>query len=91
LIALPGGEKAAQEIYHKLQEQGIEVLYDDRKGVAPGEKLIDCDLIGIPLRIVSSMKTSATQSFEVKARSQSTARFVRISSLFNLLKSKRKV
>ncbi|MBO8155200.1 MAG: proline--tRNA ligase [Bacillaceae bacterium] len=40
----------ADTIYETLTEQGIEVLYDDRKERA-GVKFADSDLIGIPLRI----------------------------------------
>ena len=47
----------AEEIYQKLQEAGIEVLFDDRKDVSAGEKFADCDLIGIPVRLVVSDKT----------------------------------
>lgn len=40
----------AEMLYNKLQEAGIEVLYDDRKERA-GVKFADSDLIGIPQRI----------------------------------------
>ncbi len=42
---------AADMLYDELREQGIEVLYDDRKE-RPGVKFKDADLIGIPLRVV---------------------------------------
>ncbi|QST01620.1 proline--tRNA ligase [Pontibacillus sp. ALD_SL1] len=40
----------AERLYTTLKEEGIEVLYDDRKERA-GVKFADSDLIGIPLRI----------------------------------------
>ena len=43
--------KAAEEIYEKLQNAGIEVLLDDRSERC-GVKFKDSDLIGIPVRIV---------------------------------------
>lgn len=46
----------ADALYKQLQEQGIEVLYDDRDARA-GQKFVDSDLMGIPLRIVISNKT----------------------------------
>lgn len=46
-----------EEIYSKLQQAGIEVLYDDRGDISAGEKFADCDLIGIPVRLVISEKT----------------------------------
>ena len=42
----------AQELQDTLEAEGIDVLWDDRKKVAPGAKFKDADLIGIPLRIV---------------------------------------
>jgi len=41
---------AAEELYPKLIEEGVEVLYDDREET-PGIKFKDADLIGIPLRL----------------------------------------
>lgn len=46
-----------ESIYQQLQKEGIEVLFDDRKEVSAGEKFADCDLIGIPIRLVVSSKT----------------------------------
>jgi len=54
LIELTGGD--AKEVYTKLTEAGIEVLWDDRD-IAAGEKFADCDLMGIPIRLVVSDKT----------------------------------
>ena len=41
----------AQHIYDTLGAEGIDVMWDDRKGGA-GAKFKDADLVGIPLRIV---------------------------------------
>jgi len=46
----------ADELYESLVGAGVEVLYDDRD-VGPGQKFADCDLIGIPVRLVVSAKT----------------------------------
>ena len=46
-----------REIYEKLTKAKIEVLWDDREDVSAGEKFADCDLIGIPVRLVVSEKT----------------------------------
>src|SRR3989338_1381109 len=45
------------ETYRKLQNKNVEILYDDRVDVSPGEKFADADLIGIPVRLVVSKKT----------------------------------
>lgn len=55
LIELPGA-KSVREIYNKLEEAHVEVLWDDRS-VSAGEKFADSDLIGIPIRLVVSDKT----------------------------------
>lgn len=61
----------ADEVYSKLEEAGIEVLYDDRDGVGAGQKFADCDLIGIPVRLVVSEKTVDKVEFK-KRNSQDT-------------------
>jgi len=45
-----------KKIYEKLIGAGVEVLWDDRD-IAAGEKFADCDLIGIPIRLVVSQKS----------------------------------
>src|SRR3989344_4827464 len=61
LIAITGGnedvQKEADRVYEMLQENDIEVLYDDRD-VRASEKFADADLIGIPVRLVVSEKTA---------------------------------
>ncbi|MBI4037821.1 hypothetical protein HY382_02140 [Candidatus Curtissbacteria bacterium] len=57
----------AKEIYQKLIKAGIEVLWDDRMDVSAGVKFADCDLIGIPTRLVVSKKVGEGK-VEVKAR-----------------------
>jgi prolyl-tRNA synthetase len=58
---------AAEEIYRKLEQQGVETLFDDRDE-RPGVKFKDNDLIGIPLRIVVGSKGLAEGKVEVKIR-----------------------
>lgn len=49
--------KAAEQIYNKLKENGIDVLIDDRSE-RTGVKFKDADLIGIPVRITAGKKIS---------------------------------
>jgi len=56
-IHLVGLTDKASEVYQKLIDAGIEVLYDDREDVGAGQKFTDADLIGIPVRLVVSEKT----------------------------------
>lgn len=75
-------KKTAQKIYHDLAKEKIEVLYDDREKSA-GEKLVDSDLIGIPVRIVISERTLEKNSAEVKKRNEAKTRLVKINQLPN--------
>lgn len=60
----------AEEVYEMLFQKGVEVLFDDRLGINPGEKFADADLIGIPWRVVVSKRTG--DGVEVKKRSEGT-------------------
>lgn len=74
--------EAADSLYNKLIDHGVEVLYDDRD-IRPGQKFADADLMGIPLRIVVSDKTISAGKFEVKKR---TSTDVKMQSLDDILK-----
>jgi prolyl-tRNA synthetase len=65
-------KKNADYLYEKLEENDIEVLYDDRVDTTAGEKFADSDLIGIPYRAVVSKKTGT--SAEVKKRTEEKAK-----------------
>lgn len=54
LINLCKDEKMVSEACVKLEECGVEVLFDDRDNVSAGEKFADADLIGISVRLVVS-------------------------------------
>jgi prolyl-tRNA synthetase len=40
--------EAAAALASDLERQGVEVLYDDRRGVSPGVKFKDAELLGVP-------------------------------------------
>ncbi len=58
----------AEEIYLRLQQEGIEVLLDDRDE-RPGVKFKDADLIGIPLRVTVGRK-AVDRIVEMKKRAE---------------------
>jgi prolyl-tRNA synthetase len=60
-------DKVCEEIYNKLQTQGIEVIYDDTKA-SLGQKFSIADLIGIPTQIIVGPKSAAAGMAEVKDR-----------------------
>ena len=69
-------------LYNRLLDKGVEVLFDDR-GVSPGEKFADADLIGIPVRLVVSKKTE--KMIEYKERNSNESKLVTETELFTLL------
>lgn len=85
LIALPGGEKEADKLYKDLQNQKIEVLYDEREDKSAGEKFADADLIGIPWRAVVSEKTAG--KIELKRRDEDKAKLISIDKLVSIFNS----
>lgn len=66
----------ADRLYQDLTAAGVQVLYDDRDAVRPGEKFADADLLGIPYRVVVSSKTVAAKQYEIKQRGQAEARMM---------------
>jgi len=67
--------KNADEIYSRLTDSGVEVIYDDRD-VRAGEMFADADLMGIPNRVVISEKTLAQNSVELKKRTEENAKLI---------------
>ena len=65
----------ADDLVSDLEEQGIEVLYDDRRRVSPGVKFKDAELIGIPTIIVIG-KGLANGVFEIRDRASGESREV---------------
>ena len=76
----------ASGIYNDLQKEKIKVLYDNREKSA-GEKLGDCDLIGIPLRIILSKKTIEKNCVEVKKRGVDKIELIEIKKLIDFIKN----
>ena len=91
LLALGEDEninKEASALYEELIQKGIEVLFDDRKGLSAGEKFADADLIGIPYRVVISKRSLADNGYEVKKRNEGNGKVINKSDLINLLENK---
>lgn len=59
--------EAAEKLYAELTDAGIEVLFDDRE-VRPGVMFADCELIGIPHRIVLGDRSLDNNEVEYRAR-----------------------
>jgi prolyl-tRNA synthetase len=69
---------ASTALYEAWKTAGLEVVWDERIGVSPGEKFADADLIGVPHRVVVSQRTLASQSVEWKERSSADATLIKL-------------
>ena len=74
-------KKQAEDIYQKLIDKNIEVLFDDRDDVSAGAKFADADLIGIPTRLVISKRSLENGGVESKKRTESKSEIISINSL----------
>ncbi len=75
----------AEEMYKKMLDVGIEVLYDDRN-LSAGIKLTDSELMGMPIRVVISPKTIANGQAEVTIREDGEQLFINLGELISELK-----
>ena len=78
--------KIANEIYEKLQKNGIEVIFDDRDE-RPGVKFKDMELIGIPLRITVGKKIT-DNLVELRERTASESTDISIDEIVELVTNK---
>ncbi|WDE96928.1 proline--tRNA ligase [Lentisphaera profundi] len=88
LIALTGGQapikEEAEELYKKLQKEGIEVIFDDRSP-KPGFAFNDADLIGVPLRLIISKKSLEQDAYEFKTRDGSEKELIPKADVFDFI------
>jgi prolyl-tRNA synthetase len=63
----PAVGEAADGLYQRLTDAGVEVLYDDRDE-SPGVKLTDAELLGMPMIITISPRSMAAGGAEVTDR-----------------------
>lgn len=72
--------KLAEDVYTKLTQAGVEVLFDDRDEGA-GSKFADSDLIGIPMRVVVSDKSLEKGGVEIKERTSDQSEIITVEQL----------
>lgn len=82
LVSINSNEKA-DKVYEALESQGIEVLYDDRE-VTTGQKFADADLIGLPVRLIVSVKNE--DKIELKKRNQESSELLTLEEVLKKLK-----
>jgi len=76
--------KATNDIYSHLIENGIDVLLDDR-GFRPGVMFSESELLGIPHRITISEKTLAEDKLEYKHRASPESEYIALNSIIKKL------
>ena len=81
---LPEVRDAAEALYRKLENHGIETVLDDR-GLRPGQRFADLELIGIPHRVVVSERGLAGGTLEYRRRGETENRAITEDELFTLL------
>ncbi len=69
--------KVAENIYHQLLDNGVDVLLDDRV-LRGGVKFKDADLIGIPVRVTVGKRSVAEGNVEIKPRGETQSQKVPI-------------
>ncbi len=67
----------AERLYDELGGAGLDVLYDDRD-LRPGEKFVEAELIGCPLRVVAGKRSLEAGELEVQVRRGTEKRSVPI-------------
>ena len=77
--------QAADDLYQKLEDAGLEVLYDDRPE-SVGVKFNDADLLGFPVRVVVSPRSLRQGGAEVKLRREKDADTVALENAVDKVK-----
>lgn len=64
-------KQVADQLYEEFKKQGVDVIYDDRDGVRPGQMFADADLLGVPIRVVVSPRNLKEGKLEISTRDKS--------------------
>ena len=76
----PAVRECVEGLHADLEAAGVEVLLDDRDE-RPGVKFKDCDLLGLPFRVVVGAKTLDQGQAEVKERGSQETKFIALNEL----------
>ncbi|CAH0992267.1 Proline--tRNA ligase [Sinobacterium norvegicum] len=74
--------EACEGLYQRLRNQGVEVIYDDRKE-RPGIKFADMELMGIPHRVVIGDRGLKESMVEYKGRRDSDSQDIILDQIFD--------
>jgi prolyl-tRNA synthetase len=78
-------KQTCEKLYYEMQENDIEVLYDDREDVSAGFKFNDADLLGMPLQVIVGEKNLSKNKVEIKYRANGEKKIVEIGMLIRTL------
>lgn len=78
----------SDRLYTELKAKGLDALLDDRKE-RPGVKFADCELLGIPHRLVVGDKNLANGTLEYKNRTQGVSEDVAIADAIDFIISQK--
>ena len=79
------GSRQADELYDELNEQQIEVFYDDRNE-RPGVKFADAELMGMPWRVTVSDRLVEARQVELTNRTSGETKLLTVQELLAILK-----
>ena len=80
----PAVRECVESLHADLEAAGVEVLLDDRDE-RPGVKFKDCDLLGLPFRVVVGAKALDKGQAEVKERGSNETKFIPLKELWDYL------
>lgn len=75
----PQGAYAA-DLWQSLSDHGLETVLDDRPELRPGEKFVEADLLGCPIRVTVGKRTLPDGPLEVRIRRTGEAHEVPLDS-----------
>jgi prolyl-tRNA synthetase len=75
----------AENVYRRLTEEGVEVLFDDRD-LRAGEKFGEADLLGMPIRLTLSKRTYKEKKLELKFRNKRESELLAYDEVLRVLK-----
>lgn len=75
----------ADSLYQELQQNHIEVIYDDRN-VRPGVMFSDADLLGVPIRLVVSPRNMKESVVELSSRDKTIQKKVALDNVVSTVK-----
>jgi prolyl-tRNA synthetase len=79
--------EAAEKLYNELKHAGIDVLFDDRDA-RPGVMFADCELIGIPHRVVIGDRSLDNGEVEYRARTANENEMMPLEGFVETLRNK---